>query len=60
MQDLTISLIQTHVAWEDPETNLKHFGDKIAGIEENTDLVILPEMFNTAFTMDARRNAEEI
>lgn len=58
MQDLTISMIQTHVAWEDPETNLSHFGDKIAGIEENTDLIILPEMFNTAFTMDARNNAE--
>jgi predicted amidohydrolase len=60
MQDLTISLIQTHVAWEEPETNLKHFGDKIAGIEEHTDLIILPEMFNTAFTMDASGNAEDM
>jgi predicted amidohydrolase len=58
MQDLTISLIQTRVAWEDPDSNLKHFGEKIAGIKENTDLVILPEMFNTAFTMDAANNAE--
>jgi predicted amidohydrolase len=60
MQDLTISLIQTHVAWEDPDSNLTHFRDKIAGIQENTDLVILPEMFNTAFTMDAARNAEDM
>jgi predicted amidohydrolase len=60
MQDLTISMIQTHVAWEDPEANLNHFGEKISAIRDRTDLIILPEMFNTAFTMDAVNNAEEM
>ena len=60
MQDLTISLIQTHVAWEDPDANLSHFEEKIKLIEGGTNLIILPEMFNTGFTMDARKNAEDM
>ncbi len=60
MQDLSISLIQTHVAWEDPVANRDHFGAKIASIAEPTDLIILPEMFTTGFTMEAAKNAEEV
>lgn len=60
MQDLTISLIQTHVAWENPDVNLSHFREKILQIDNPTDLIILPEMFNTAFTMDAQKNAEDM
>ena len=60
MQDLTISLVQAELAWEDKESNLCHFEELISGINESTDLIVLPEMFNTGFTMDALKNAEEM
>ncbi len=60
MQDLTISLIQTSLAWEDPLANLQHFDKLISSISEPSDLIILPEMFNTGFTMDAKHNAEKM
>jgi predicted amidohydrolase len=57
MQDLTITLVQSSLAWEDPGANLEAFGKKLQSLPQ-TDLVILPEMFNTGFTMDAAKNAE--
>jgi len=60
MQDLSISLVQTTLAWEDPEANLRHFEEKMSDLTEATDLIILPEMFNTGFTMNAAANAEKM
>ena len=60
MQDLTVTIIQTEVAWEDIPANLQAFEGKINGIPEETDLIILPEMFSTGFTMNAARLAEEM
>jgi len=60
MQDLNISLVQTSLAWEDPAANLKHFGEMISSLAEPTDLTLLPEMFNTGFTMNTEENAEEM
>jgi omega-amidase len=60
MQDLTISLIQTSLSWENPEANLLHFGNTLLSLQEPTNLIILPEMFNTGFTMNASSNAEEM
>ena len=57
MQDLTITLVQSSLAWENPGANLEAFGKKLQSLPQ-TDLVILPEMFNTGFTMDAAKNAE--
>lgn len=48
---LNIALIQTDLYWEDPETNRKMFEDKMAGVPDDVDLVVLPEMFTTGFTM---------
>ena len=58
MQDLTITLIQAELAWEDAGTNLFHFERMLEKLNESTDLIILPEMFNTGFTMDPARNGE--
>ena len=58
VQDLTLTIIQTELAWEDPAANRAHFDGLIAGIEEPTDLIVLPETFSTGFTMDAAANAE--
>lgn len=57
-QNLNITLIQTHLHWENSEGNRAMFEEKIRAVEEKTDLIILPEMFTTGFTMNAKPNAE--
>lgn len=51
MSTLTVSLIQSNLFWEDKNANLKMFEQKIEGIREKTEVVILPEMFSTGFSM---------
>ncbi len=58
MQDLTVTLLQTSLVWHDPEANRAHFDGLLAALEQPTDLVVLPEMFTTGFTMEARDHAE--
>lgn len=58
VQDLTISLLQTPLAWHDPAANRAHFADLLQSLPAATDLAILPEMFTTGFTMDAEGLAE--
>jgi len=58
MQDLKVSIIQSDLAWENPEQNLASFSEKIDSIKEETDLIVLPEMFTTAFSMNAEEFAE--
>lgn len=59
MQDkLRIAVIQSNLVWENPELNRNHFEEKIQTIEEQVDVIILPEMFTTGFTMNASAVAE--
>lgn len=58
MQDITISLIQSKLHWQEPDANLAMFEEKIWQIREKTDLIMLPEMFNTGFSMEAQKLAE--
>src|SRR6185437_5224078 len=51
MSSLTITLIQTNLFWENKKANLAMLRQKIEGIEEKTEIVILPEMFTTGFSM---------
>ena len=55
---LKLALIQTHLHWENPEANLNHFEEKISGIQQPVDIILLPEMFTTGFTMNAADFAE--
>lgn len=55
--NLRVSIIQTDIYWENPTANLASLEEKIAQIEQ-TDLIILPEMFTTGFTMNAAQVAE--
>jgi predicted amidohydrolase len=48
---LTITLIQTDLQWEDKAANLRMLEHKIRSIKERTEIVVLPEMFNTGFSM---------
>jgi len=59
MQDLRVTLIQANQVWEDKSANLSHFEELFQGME-STDLVLLPEMFQSAFTMNAATMAEEM
>jgi len=58
MQDLTITLMQSDLYWENPGANLAMFEEKIWQINQSTDLIILPEMFTTGFSMNPEPLAE--
>jgi omega-amidase len=58
MSDLTVTLIQSNLQWEDKQANLRMFGEKVHAISERTNLVILPEMFSTGFSMRPEALAE--
>ena len=58
MQDLTVTIVQADLAWENKQANLKHFERLLETASPQTDLTILPEMFSTAFTMNAAALAE--
>ncbi|NOQ70521.1 MAG: amidohydrolase [Crocinitomix sp.] len=62
MQDLKMGLIQTQQFWEDKAANLAHYEAQfLSKIKPNTvDLILLPEMFNTSFSMKASQFAEEM
>jgi omega-amidase len=55
---MKIALIQSSLAWENPEKNRNTFGKKINAITDKVDLIILPEMFTTGFTMEPNAVAE--
>lgn len=50
--ELSVALVQTQLAWESPSRNLEYFTQQMSRIPEDVDLVILPEMFSTGFTME--------
>ena len=58
MSTLTITTIQTNLLWEEKSANLNLLEKKIAGIEEKTEIVVLPEMFSTGFSMNTKELAE--
>ena len=55
---LTLTLIQTKLHWEDNAANLQMIEEKILSIKEKTEIVILPEMFSTGFSMQPEKLAE--
>lgn len=55
---MKIALIQTHLFWENPQQNRIHFEAKINAITESVDLIMLPEMFTSGFTMHPEKVAE--
>jgi predicted amidohydrolase len=55
---LSFSLIQTTLFWEDKAANLAMLAKKIMGIEEYTEIIVLPEMFSTGFSMQPEKFAE--
>jgi predicted amidohydrolase len=60
MQDLRVTLIQSDIYWEEIDANLSAFEEKIWQIGQPTDVIVLPEMFTTGFTMNASKLAEHM
>ena len=58
MPDLRITLIQSDIFWEESPKNLELFGRMIDDCRDPSDLIILPEMFNTGFSINPDRCAE--
>jgi omega-amidase len=58
MSTLTITSIQTNLHWEDKTANLQMLEQKINSIKEKTEVVVLPEMFSTGFSMKTETLAE--
>lgn len=59
MENLKITTFQGYLFWENIDKNLQNIGLRLSGgIREKTDLIILPEMFNTGFSMNAALLAE--
>lgn len=59
MNHLNISLLQSDLIWEDPQANRDQFEEKIAQLE-STELIILPEMFTTGFSMESSTISEKM
>jgi omega-amidase len=60
MQRLTISIIQTNLHWENKAANLAMLESKIKSREERTEIIVLPEMFTTGFSMNPTAFAENM
>lgn len=60
MENLRVALLQSFLYWEDKIANLQQFTEKLAPLAGNTDLVVLPEMFTTGFSMNAAKLAESM
>tara|TARA_B100000929_G_scaffold66173_1_gene50489 strand:- start:828 stop:1643 length:816 start_codon:yes stop_codon:yes gene_type:complete len=59
MTQLRTTLVQCNLHWEDPESNCRMLEDSLADLGANdTDLIVLPEMFPTGFTMNSREMAQ--
>lgn len=56
---LQVAIIQAKLEWENSDANLQMFSEKIEAISDKTELIVLPEMFTTGFSMNAENLAEE-
>ena len=51
MENLRVSLVQSDLVWEDPAANCAQLEEKLDGLSGQTDVIVLPEMFATGFSM---------
>ncbi|MBS1616023.1 MAG: amidohydrolase [Bacteroidetes bacterium] len=57
-ESLLLTIIQPDIVWENKAANLSHYDSLISGIEGPKEIVILPEMFSTGFSMSPEALAE--
>ncbi len=58
MNTLKITTFQAYLFWENIDKNLQNLGLRLSSIREKTDLIVLPEMFSTGFSMNPEAHAE--
>ena len=58
--DLTISLVQTALVWQQADANCQHIASMLDDEHVTSDLIVLPEMFNSGFTLDSTKVAESM
>lgn len=56
--NLKVTIIQTSLFWEDADKNRSMFSEKIQQLQTSTDVIVLPEMFTTGFSMESEKLAE--
>jgi len=59
-EKLNITIIQPDILWEDKEANYTHYEKLISSVYEEKQIVALPEMFNTGFSMRPEKFAEKM
>jgi len=57
---LRVTLVQSEIAWESPSANRHRLAEHFRGLAGHTDLIVLPEMFSTGFSMHAGTLAESM
>ena len=60
MKELRVTICQQPLVWEDKAANLKFWEEKLQSLKGETDLIVLPEMFTTGFTMNVHEMAESM
>lgn len=61
IQNLKVTVFQAYLFWENIDKNLQNISLRLSGgVREKTDLIVLPEMFNTGFTMNVEALSEEM
>ena len=55
---LRVSIVQSNLHWENPQANRAHFSKILSPLANTTDLIVLPEMFTTGFSMNAQELSE--
>ncbi len=57
-KNISVSLIQANIVWENKSKNLDYFSREINSLKNSSDLIILPEMFNSGFSLNPEKNHE--
>lgn len=57
MQNISVTLLQSDINWENPKVNLQKYSELLKQVTE-TDIILFPEMFTTGFTMSSKQYAE--
>ena len=59
-QTLNITIVQSNLIWQDKNGNFNHFNKLLSGLKDQTDIIVLPEMFTTGFSMNSKELAERM
>jgi len=60
MEPLKVTTFQAYLFWESTEKNLSNLSLRLSSLRTSTDIIILPEMFNTGYTMNVEKCSEEM